>query len=85
MSNVPSIICGDWNDTPDSACIRLLKRTNGIKRVGDHEYTTHKFRESSGMVTRCIDYMFYYEKMPEQQASDKIAAVSGQYKLPERS
>ena len=65
VSTVPTIICGDWNDTPDSACIQLIQNTEGIKRVGDHEYTSHKFRESSGMDTRCIDYMYYFEKMPE--------------------
>lgn len=82
---MPTIVCGDWNDSPDSACLQLIQNTIGIRRVGNHEYTTHKFRESSGMQTRCIDYMYYFEKMPGQVASEKITAVSGQYNIPERS
>ena len=29
VSDVPTIVCGDFNDTPDSACVQEIENTRG--------------------------------------------------------
>ena len=63
----PAILCGDWNDTPDSAALKVVKGTDSIKMATGNqepEFTTHKYRPTTGMQTRTIDHFYYFERMP---------------------
>ena len=57
-----TIITGDFNDTPDSLAIQNMLDGTGVQSAAgeqEPEFTTHKYRESTGMQTRTIDYVFY--------------------------
>jgi endonuclease/exonuclease/phosphatase (EEP) superfamily protein YafD len=75
-------ICGDFNDEPESEAVLEMRKTfesasRHIHEGKEPEFTTVKFRESHGMCSRVIDYVFFRGvegikgglKMP---ASDKI-------------
>lgn len=75
---------GDWNDTIDSLALSHVLKMEGIvsaARVIQHEFTYHRYRHETGMVTRTIDYVFYFPKMPRQEASDTIINVTGFLKM----
>ena len=44
------------------------------------DFTTSKYREKSGLVTRTIDYMFYKNKANE--TGSHINQITGSYLLP---
>lgn len=49
----PVILCGDWNDVPDSLALSVVRGTEGIRsaagEAGEPDYTTHKYRPTTGM------------------------------------
>ena len=57
-----TVVCGDFNDEPNSLCYQSMKGYDSLfARVLDGsepEFTTFKYRESSGMTKRTIDYVF---------------------------
>ena len=86
-SQYPALVCGDWNDTPDSAALAVVRNTQGISSAAgfyEPEFTTHKYRPTTGMQTRTIDHFYFFERMPGQSAPDNIKKVSGHYALPIR-
>ena len=63
VSELPTLIMGDWNDTPDSLALSHVIKMEGIisaARIVQHEFTTHKYRHETGMVTRLSDYVYYF-------------------------
>jgi len=57
-------VCGDFNDEPGSeAVLEMMKHFDSASRHiyegKEPEFTTLKYRESSGMVSRVIDYVFF--------------------------
>ena len=58
---------GDFNDEPDSIAIEnmekvMISHLSPKNFIEFEDFTTHKYRESSGMITRTIDYMFTYNQ-----------------------
>ena len=63
-NDLPLIITGDFNDTPDSMALQKMYNCDLIETVSgkqehEPEFTTHKYRDTTGLQTRTIDYMFY--------------------------
>lgn len=61
--NYPIIICGDFNDIPDSlACQEMMKRfKSAYKNENGSSWTTCKRRQE--LVKREIDYIFHDDKL----------------------
>ena len=55
------IVCGDFNDVPDSKPLREMctqYESASVKFAGkEPEFTTYKYRESEGMKKRVIDFV----------------------------
>lgn len=59
----PLIICGDFNDEPASPAIKAMNEAfqscSQVALAGKEQpFSTYKFRESSGMMKRTIDYVY---------------------------
>lgn len=60
--NYPVIICGDFNDTPDSlACQKMIKYFKSAYTNENSSWTTCKKRQE--LVKRVIDYIFHDDKL----------------------
>lgn len=77
VQNIPILILGDFNATPDSKCIRMLQEKLRVESAytqlnnqdlhqnqNDIQYTTFKIRGSFA-TKRVIDYIFYSPKILE--------------------
>ena len=78
----PIILTGDFNDVPDSTAIAKVRAAGFHSVHGDTEpeFTTSKYREETGLVSRTIDYMFYKNKA--NRSKTNIEKITGSYFLP---
>lgn len=72
-SPIPMLVCGDFNDTPDSPpCTELSKSSLGLKSLWDmpvygekeHELITTFKHRPGGEARRIIDYIWYEQDKP---------------------